>query len=57
MVRNRIKRRLREAVLDCEAEAGIDVVISGDGSVAETGFQELVGELRGALAATRMEGG
>lgn len=43
VVRNRIRRRLRRAVLEAELAPGFDYVINADRRVAEVAFQKLVG--------------
>ena len=52
VVRNRIKRRLRAALMECEA-AGMDAVVSGQESVANMPFDELVDALRASLEGAR----
>ena len=49
VVRNAIKRRIREAFRACSARPGNDIVVRGDGSVRATSYQELVMHLKGAL--------
>lgn len=51
VVRNRIKRRLREAMRERGPEAGFDVVIRADRSAVDVEFQELGQHVAGALAA------
>lgn len=54
--RNRVKRRLRAAFGRCAPPAGIDVVVSASGELAEVDFQELVDHLCAALRAALGEG-
>ena len=50
VARNRIKRRLRAAFRACDVEDGRDVVIvAAAPEVGSASFQELVGNLQGAL--------
>lgn len=49
VVRNRIKRRLRSAVVLCDT-GGMDAVVSGDESVAQMPWQDLIRHMKGALA-------
>jgi ribonuclease P protein component len=56
VVRNRTKRRLREAVrhaLDPEVYRGFDMVVIGRGRTAERPFCDLIEDLRKAVAKTR----
>lgn len=56
VIRNRTKRRLREAVrlgLDPEAHRGFDIVVIGRDRTAERPFAELIDDLRKAVAKTR----
>lgn len=50
--RNRIKRRLREAVRQVEAELpeGADAVVAGSAATGSEDYQDLVNNLRAALA-------
>ncbi|MGH2735138.1 MAG: ribonuclease P protein component [Actinomycetota bacterium] len=50
VVRNRVRRRLREAFRRCDAEPGLDVVVRADERAGEVAFQELVEDLCGAVA-------
>jgi ribonuclease P protein component len=52
VVRNRIKRRLRAALLRCEAR-GVDAVVTAEESVATVAFDELVRDLQSALDGAR----
>ncbi len=56
VIRNRTKRRLREAVrlgLDPEAHRGFDMVVIGRDRTAERPFADLIDDLRRAVAKTR----
>ena len=56
VVRNRTKRRLREAVrlgLDPEAHRGLDIVVIGRDRTAERPFADLIDDLRKAVTKTR----
>ena len=50
VVRNRIKRRLREAFRATAPEVGIDVVVRARGGAAEVDFQKLEDDVRSAVA-------
>ncbi|MGH2754994.1 MAG: ribonuclease P protein component [Actinomycetota bacterium] len=52
VLRNRIKRRLREAVRAAGPEDGVDVVVRADARVAREGFQEMVDTIRRAMRGT-----
>jgi ribonuclease P protein component len=54
VVRNRIKRRLRAALMECDA-AGMDAVVSADESVANMRFDELLRALQASLERARRE--
>jgi len=49
VVRNRIKRRIREAFRSWSAATGYDVVVRGEADVRDIEFQELVIHLKTAL--------
>lgn len=49
VVRNRAKRRLREALRACGPPTGFDVVIRADAAVVTSEFQDLVEHVAGAL--------
>jgi ribonuclease P protein component len=51
VVRNRVKRRIREALLRADPPVGIDVVVIGSREVANVPFERLVQWLRRPLAA------
>jgi ribonuclease P protein component len=56
VVRNRTKRRLREAVrlaLDTEAYRGFDMVVIGRDRTAARPFLDLMGDIRNAVAKAR----
>lgn len=50
VVRNRVRRRLREAARAGDAPRGMDVVLTARPKVLDAPFQLLQGELRRALA-------
>jgi ribonuclease P protein component len=54
VARNRIKRRLRSALDQCEI-AGMDTVVSGDETVVAMSFENLVSAVRSALVRARRE--
>ena len=54
VVRNRLKRRLREAVRSLPVAPGWDVVLNARRGAAEGGYQRLRAELRDLLARTRV---
>jgi ribonuclease P protein component len=49
VARNRVRRRLREALRAAEAEGGYDIVVRGGPETAEVEFQQLVSHMRDAL--------
>lgn len=54
VARNRVKRRLREAVRSLPVAPGWDVVLNARRGAAEAGYQRLRAELRDLLARTRV---
>jgi ribonuclease P protein component len=50
VVRNRIRRRLRAAFAELRPAVGFDIVVRGDAQAAVVEFQQLVAEMRRALA-------
>ncbi|MGH2730336.1 MAG: ribonuclease P protein component [Actinomycetota bacterium] len=54
VVRNKIKRRIREAFRSCCPSPGHDVVVRGDADVRDIEFQELVIYLKTALTRTEV---
>ena len=56
VIRNRTKRRLREAVrlsLDAESHRGLDLVVIGRDKTAARPFVDLVADLQAAIAKAR----
>ncbi len=49
VVRNRVKRRLREAFRACHCGPGYRVVVRAEASLASRNFQEVLEELEAAL--------
>lgn len=49
VLRNRVRRRVREAFRSCNPRPGVDVVVRADARAAVTPFAHLVDLLRGAL--------
>lgn len=49
VLRNRVKRRVREAFRSCGCATGYGVVIRADAEAAASDFQVLVADLRSAL--------
>jgi ribonuclease P protein component len=57
VVRNRLKRRLREACrtwVEAVSEPGLDLVVVARPEAAEAGFEALAGDLKQLLSAVRL---
>jgi ribonuclease P protein component len=57
VVRNRVRRRLREAARRCVPPAGCDLVVRAAPELVGRNFQEIVSDMEAALAAARVARG